>query len=119
MASDEAREIDRAVMVLERASDALSAADIGRLLANEPELALVADQLSSIARDGSARLDPVIAPALIRARGVLARCRRLGANLNDGASISLAVCGRSLPVYGRNASLMDRRPSPRSIDERV
>jgi hypothetical protein len=76
---------------LEDAADALAAADLDRLLTCESRIHAALTHLASSKLTAEARAR--LAEEIAGARAALARCRRLGAALNDFVHIGLAAQG--------------------------
>jgi hypothetical protein len=76
---------------LEEAADALAAADLERLLTCEARIHASLTHLASSRLSDEARAR--LADEIAGARHALARCRRLGAALNDFVRIGLAAQG--------------------------
>ena len=100
----------RLELALRAVGNALSRADLERLLTAEPELAAA---LEGVARLQPADIDQDARIAVEAARAALLRCKRLGASMLEFARISLdpGGCGR---VRARRAppGRLIRRHSP-------
>jgi hypothetical protein len=86
----------RLEQALREVGDALSRADLDRLLAAEPELGAA---LETVAHLRPRALDAGLRAAVERGRAALLRCRRLGAALVEFTRITLDPAGES--AYSR------------------
>lgn len=119
MPSEARRALPRAVAALERAAAALVSANLEELVAVEPELADATASLTSMAGAAPGPPDRSLAEDLDRARNALARCWRLGANLDDVARLSLAIYGFSQPAYGRDSLAPAQPPTEHCVNARA
>jgi hypothetical protein len=90
MTIDEKAVFTRLAQALLCVGDALSRADLDRLLSAEPELGAA---LEAVARVHPIALDADLRAAIDRGRAALLRCRRLGAALVEFTRISLDPAG--------------------------
>jgi len=103
MTTDDAVAFARLDGALAAVGDALSRADLDRLLATEPVLSAA---MEAVARLRPGGVDTDRRAAIDRVRTSLLRCRRLGAALVEFTRISLDPSGDG--VYSRMGSAIDR-----------
>jgi hypothetical protein len=112
MTIDEKAVFARLEQALQTLGDALSRADLDRLLSAEPELGAA---LEAVARVHPSALDADLRPAIDRGRAALLRCRRLGSALVEFTRISLDPGGES--PYSRGGMLpgAERLAAPNTL----
>jgi hypothetical protein len=112
MTTDEKAIFKRLERALQAVGDALSRADLDRLLSAEPELAAA---LEAVVHVRAGRLDADYRAAIDGGRAALLRCRRLGAALVEFTRISLDPSGEA--GYSRMGMLpgADRAAMPGAV----